>query len=394
MTDWKEYRIGDVCSRLKSGKGIKADSVSNTGKYPVIGGNGVRGYADEFNFQGQAAVIGRQGAYCGNVRFFEGKAYMTEHAVVAVGNEFADTRFLACLLSLMHLGNLSAQSAQPGISVQTLSKQIVRLPSISYQKKVSAIIKSLDDKIEVNRRINENLEQQAQALFKSWFVDFEPFKDGEFVESELGMIPKGWRVVTLNDACKKITDGSHYSPKDNANGTIPMLSVKDMKHNGFDYSSCKMIDFEEFKRMKANDCVPLKDDILVAKDGSYLKEIFICPEEIQQAILSSIAIFRSNNEVIYPDILLQLLRSPNVRKDVGDNYVSGSALPRIVLKDFKKYKFIVAPIEVQNRLYETLKSINRSINCNEQESRRLATLRDTLLPKLMSGEQKVNEPMN
>ena len=202
MEEWKEYKLGEVCSRLRSGKGIKAESVFNEGKYPVIGGNGIRGYADVCNFEGQAVVIGRQGAYCGNVRFFEGEAYMTEHAVVAVGNEFADTRFLASLLSLMHLGNLSAQSAQPGISVQTLSKQIVRLPSIAYQKRVSAILKSLDDKIEVNRRINDNLEQQAQALFKSWFVDFEPFKDGEFVESELGMIPKGWRIVNLFDVAE------------------------------------------------------------------------------------------------------------------------------------------------------------------------------------------------
>ena len=139
MEEWKEYKLGEVCSRLRSGKGIKANSVFNTGRYPVIGGNGVRGYANESNFEGQAAIIGRQGAYCGNVRFFEGEAYMTEHAVVAVGNELADTRFLACLLSIMHLGNLSAQSAQPGISVQTLSKQIVRLPSVSYQKKVSKI---------------------------------------------------------------------------------------------------------------------------------------------------------------------------------------------------------------------------------------------------------------
>ena len=107
MEEWKEYKLGDVCSRLRSGKGIKADSVFNAGKYPVIGGNGVRGYADVPNFEGQAAIIGRQGAYCGNVRFFEGEAYMTEHAVVAVGNELADTRFLACLLSLIFLFQLA-----------------------------------------------------------------------------------------------------------------------------------------------------------------------------------------------------------------------------------------------------------------------------------------------
>ena len=288
----------------------------------------------------------------------------------------------------------------------------VQLPPLSKQKQIASILSSIDDKIECNQRINDNLpwvlwmthlilllfkrkndnlEQQAQALFKSWFVDFEPFKNGEFVESEIGMIPKGWRVVSLNDACIKITDGSHYSPKDNPLGTIPMLSVKDMLHNGFDYSSCKMIDEDEYEKMRANDCVPLKNDILVAKDGSYLKEIFICSESAKQAILSSIAMFRCNKNVIFPEILLQLLRLPKVRKDVGDNYVSGSALPRIVLKDFKKFRFVIAPIDIQNEIAGTLQSINMQIYKNEQESRRLAQLRDTLLPRLMSGKLKVNE---
>ena len=157
MEEWKQYKLGDVCSRLRSGKGIKADSVSDTGLFPVIGGNGVRGYTKESNFKGECAVIGRQGAYCGNVRFYDGEAYMTEHAVVVVGNELADTRFLACLLSLMHLGHLSAQSAQPGLSVQTLSKQLICLPPVEYQRRVSSIIKSLDDKIEVNKQINDKM---------------------------------------------------------------------------------------------------------------------------------------------------------------------------------------------------------------------------------------------
>lgn len=267
----------------------------------------------------------------------------------------------------------------------------ITLPSFAEQHRIATVLKSLDDKIEVNRRINDNLEQQAQALFKSWFVNYEPFKNQPFVESELGMIPQGWRIVSLNDACVKVTDGSHYSPKDDSNGSIPMLSVKDMLRNGFDYSSCKMINDAEYKTMKANDCVPLKNDILVAKDGSYLKEIFICLEEKKQAILSSIAIFRSNIDVIYPEILLQLLRLPKVRKDVSDNYVSGSALPRIVLKDFKKFRFVVAPIEVQKMVVKTLRNINNRIYINELESQCLATLRDTLLPHLMSGELSVND---
>lgn len=163
MEEWKEYKLEEVCSRLRSGKGIKSDCISNIGLFPVIGGNGMRGYTNKSNFKGECAVIGRQGANCGNVRFFKGEAYMTEHAVVAVGNELADAYFLARLLSLMHLGNLSAQSAQPGLSIQTLSKQIIRLPSISYQREISTVLKSLDNKIELNRRINVCLQTNERT---------------------------------------------------------------------------------------------------------------------------------------------------------------------------------------------------------------------------------------
>lgn len=161
MEEWKEYKLGDVCQRLRSGKGIKSTQIFSEGSYPVIGGNGLRGYTDETNFVGEAAVIGRQGANCGNVRYFNGSAYMTEHAIVAVGNEYANTRYLASKLSLMKLGHLSAQSAQPGLSVQTLSKLHIKLPSLKVQTKIAKIIQCFDDKIELNRRINDNLKATA-----------------------------------------------------------------------------------------------------------------------------------------------------------------------------------------------------------------------------------------
>lgn len=88
---------------------------------------------------GYALLSADQGAYCGNVRFFSGEAYMTEHAVVIVGNELADTRYLAYLLSIMQLGHLSAQSAQPGLSVQTLSKLSINIPDISTQRRIVGI---------------------------------------------------------------------------------------------------------------------------------------------------------------------------------------------------------------------------------------------------------------
>lgn len=150
----KRQQLGDVCSRLSSGKSIKASQVHNAGDYPVIGGNGLRGYTDKFNFNGECAVIGRQGAACGNVRFHSGKAYMTEHAVVAVADESNDSHYLAYQLSTMHLGHLSAQSAQPGLSVRTLSKQEIDLPSLEEQKQVVAILGTLDEKITANAKLN------------------------------------------------------------------------------------------------------------------------------------------------------------------------------------------------------------------------------------------------
>lgn len=233
------------------------------------------------------------------------------------------------------------------------------------------------------------MEAQAQALFKSWFVDFTPFKDQPFVDSELGPIPQGWKVGTLDEVCLKITDGSHFSPKDNPKEKIPMLSVKDMRKHGFDYQSCKHITESDFFKLQKNDCVPHVNDLLVAKDGSYLKEIFLCKKEIKQAILSSIAIFRPNTKLIFPEYLLHYLKQPQVLKDVRDNYVSGSAVPRIVLKDFKKLKLCIPPMNSISTYRELLKSIEKLLLQKTEENQRLAALRDTLLPKLMSGEIKL-----
>lgn len=151
------YALGDICSRLSSGKGIPASKVTANGTYAVMGGNGLRGYADIFNFEGECAIIGRQGAACGNVRFFSGKAYMTEHAVVVCANNEHDTHYLAYLLSTMELGRLSAQSAQPGLSVKTLAKQVVDMPSLDIQRSIVELLGKLDQKITLNQRINDYL---------------------------------------------------------------------------------------------------------------------------------------------------------------------------------------------------------------------------------------------
>ena len=226
-------------------------------------------------------------------------------------------------------------------------------------------------------RLNENLEQQAITLFRHYFMDFEPYGNSA---------PSSWSKVSLDNVCVRITDGSHYSPPDVPDAPYPMYSVKDMETYGFNSTSCKHITADEFHKMQKSDCVPRLNDILVAKDGSYLKEIFICSEEKEEAILSSIAIFRPNTEIIMPEILLYLLKQPLVRKDVGDNYVSGSALPRIILNDFKKYTFLLPPMVEQLRIGSVLHAIRMQTKKNIDEIQRLSVLRDALLHRLMSGD--------
>ena len=383
MEEWKEYKLGDVCSRLRSGKSIKADLIFNTGKYPVIGGNGIRGYADTSNFDGQAAVIGRQGAYCGNVRFFEGEAYMTEHAVVAVGSELADTRFLACLLSLMHLGNLSAQSAQPGISVQTLSKQSILLPSVVYQKRVSAIIKSLDDKIENNRRINENLEQQAQALFKSWFVDFEPFKDGEFVESELGMIPKRWRVGCLDELCSFISRG--LTPKYDENSDELILGQTCVRNNIVTLNNAR----RHNPKAKTEKWVQQWDVLLNSTGiGSLGRVGIVYFKKDNVAIDSHITVVRTSSPVFRHYVGRNLLNRQLEIENMAVGSTGQTELPR---ERVKAMPIIIPDDSVMEKFNNIIEPMALTIYRNIDESRRLAELRDTLLPRLMSGELKVDE---
>ena len=191
MVEYAKYELKNVCSRLSSGKSISSKMISEEGRYPVYGGNGLRGYTDHSNFSGDCAIIGRQGAFCGNVRYFSGEAYMTEHAVVVCANNLNNTHYLAYLLSTMNLGRLSGQSAQPGLSVKTLGIQEIMLPSIEYQNKVVALLSSLDEKIAVNNNINDNLELQAQSLFQELFIENADPEWREGTISDLGTVVGG-----------------------------------------------------------------------------------------------------------------------------------------------------------------------------------------------------------
>ena len=180
------------------------------------------------------------------------------------------------------------QLASAGATRNALTKGMIEqleidLPPLIDQKKIVVVLDLLQSKIVLNQKINDNLQQQSAAIFSDWLETHATSS----------------REVTLGEVCIKVTDGSHFSPKDDPTSSIPMLSVKDMDEYDFNFTSCKHISEEDYQKMQTNDCVPKVNDILVAKDGSYLKEIFVCNERRKLAVLSSIAIFRPNTEIIH-----------------------------------------------------------------------------------------------
>ena len=209
--EWKEVTISDIAN-LKNGKKRPSES----GVIPVFGGNGIMDYVNSFNGE-DTIVIGRVGAYCGCVYLSKGKCWVSDNAIAAKAKEGNDNEYLYYLLSSLNLNHHHIGGAQPLMTQDIIGRIEVIVPKEKEdQRRIASILSSLDRKIELNNKINADLEEMAQALFKNWFVDFEPFKDGKFVDSELGMIPEGWKVGTLEDLItikygkdhKKLEDGT------------------------------------------------------------------------------------------------------------------------------------------------------------------------------------------
>lgn len=184
-------------------------------------------------------------------------------------------------------------------------------------------------------------------------------------------------VKTLDSLCLKITDGAHHSPKE-FQGGIPMFSVKDMTDFGFDKSSVKTISKEDYKKLKSSGCEPEDDDVLIAKDGSVMKHVFKYKHYEDCVLLSSIAILRPNTEIIDPDYLVYAILNPKVKGNIISNYVSGSGVPRIVLKDFKKIEIKVPEIRIQKKVSKVLNQINSKIELNHKINETLEEISKTL----------------
>lgn len=167
--EWEQRKLGDVAIEFKSGISLKADEIEPNGVYPVYGGNGLRGYTSTYNHDGEFALIGRQGALCGNMNYSVGKAYFTEHAVVVQANENNDTQFLYYLLDTMKLGQYSDQSAQPGLAVNKLIRLENVLPNKAEQIKIGEYFRHLDRLITLHQQKCEEVKKLKKYMLQNMF---------------------------------------------------------------------------------------------------------------------------------------------------------------------------------------------------------------------------------
>lgn len=277
--------------------------------------------------------------------------------------------------------NIAVGATMPSINTSLLGEVPIALPPRPEQRAIAATLSCLNDKIELNNKINVNLEAQAQAIFKSWFVDFEPFQDGEFVESELGMIPKGWRVGSIADFTVDMKNGGtpnrkkeeYWSSKD-----VPWIKTGEIRNQPIikceEYISLTGLEESSAKLLPIN-------SVLIALYGATAAQLALLRFEASTNQACCAMICKSSNSAIY--LYLDFLSRQNYIKSLS----VGSAQQNLSKDTIANLPIIIPTDNVIDTLPFEL--LYNHIESNMRESTTLAALRDTLLPKLMSGEIEV-----
>ena len=200
-------------------------------------------------------------------------------------------------------------------------------------------------------------------------------------------VPKGCRLSNLDKICSKITDGSHYSPKSVVVG-FPMYSVKDMEETRFKKNSARNISKSDYEKLVKQNCKPQIHDILIAKDGSILKHCFVIKKNIEAVILSSIAILRPNLDYVFPEFIKYYLCQNYIKKYIAKVFTTGSGVPRIVLKDFKKIKLLLPPLPEQRKIAKILGCWDRAIETCEKLIATTKQQKQALMQQLLTAKKR------
>lgn len=408
--EWKEVRLGDVCSKIGSGATPSGGKEAyKGGDYHLIRSQNVLDFA--FSKDGLASINDEQANKLKNVEIIQGDvllnitgdsvarccivpseilpARVNQHvAIIRPRKEELDNNYL--LYYLQYYKRQLLQLASAGATRNAITKAMIEnliLPcpkSLEDQRCIASILSSLDRKIELNNKINANLEEMAQAIFKNWFVDFEPFKDGKFVDSELGMIPEGWKVGCLGDMGAVVCGKTPSKANSNYyRGDIPFIKIPDMHGNVFVENSEDRLT-EEGSLSQIKKLIPPYSLMVSCIATVGLVSINTKPSHTNQQINTVIPHNKSALFYLYQHIK----NNEELLKNMGRG---GTTTLNVNTKSFSNIRLLIPTETTLERFNEIVEGLFKKIELNMQESRTLSLLRDTLLPRLMSGEIEIPE---
>ena len=401
MSEWKEKNITDVCDTISDTYRGGTDKVILINTSDVLEGKVTNHkLVPNQNLAGQFKKTFRKDDILyseirpSNRRYayvdFEPKDYIASTKLMVLRSKpCVLPKYLYYLLTNnttirnLHTIAVGRSGTFPQITYSELANIKFLLPSIEEQEKILAILLDIDDKIAINRRICENLEAQAQALFKHWFIDFAPFKNGKFVESELGMIPEGWRVGRLEElgevvggATPSKANDSYYTQKG-----IAWLTPKDLSNKLMKFTSRGEIDITQEGYDSSSAKLMPKGSVLFSSRAP-IGYLTIAKNDIctNQGFKSVVPKYAGTAYIYY------LLKNNTKRIE---SMASGTTFKEASGSLMKSLSVVVPPKRIIDEYEASVAEMFNEQEVIEQESSRLSSLRDTLLPKLMSGEIKV-----
>jgi len=343
--DWVEKRLEKLFSEFKSGQNITATQIKDNGKYPVYGGNGLRGYFDDFTHNGNFFLIGRQGALCGNINRSVGKAFFSEHAIACKANDENDTEWFAQRLDYYNLNRLSESSAQPGLSVSKLLRFKLAIPTKPEQTKIANFLAIVDKRINLLQKKKAELTQYKKGVMQKLFsqeIRFEQEDDSNFPD---------WEEKTLGEI-GEILNGLTYNPKDINDNGILVLRSSNVQNRILTFNDNVFVEAQTFNPVKENDiliCVRNGSKKLIGKNAIINKE----NEGI--AFGAFMAIYRSE----YNRYLFHWFDTDEYKKEVNKNL--GATINSINGSHLRKFRIPFPSIDEQKKIANFLSSIDKAI---------------------------------
>ena len=406
MGEWKKYKLKDVCIIL--GDGLHGTPIyDDKGEFFFINGNNLKDgrisikndtkrvpYSEANKYKkplnNRTILVSINGTIGNVAKYQDEKCILGKSACFFNVKENVDLNFIYYVVANQQFKNTITQLATgttiKNVSLETMRNYTFCIPPLSIQKQIGKILSSFDDKIELNRRINDNLEQQAQALFKSWFVDFDPFKDEKFVESELGRIPEGWRVERLGSVCKCLLGGTPSRNKEEYwNGKIAWINSGEI--NEFRITKPSEYITQEGLKKSATKLLPKKTTVL-AITGATLGQVSLL--EIDSCANQSV-IGLLENEDIFHEYIYPLIKN---RIDDLCSHMTGGAQQHINKNNVEQLEILIPPKKILVEYKQIATPIYSLISNICFESQKISKLRDSLLPRLMSGELKLDKINN